>query len=82
MLEAVKFEAARDRALVYAKVRMLAFEAVMGSKKAAHAHLKGPETVNAPAMLGEDRRSGESLFDPNASVHFHVDEWDKILATR
>ena len=70
----MKFEASRDRARVYAQVRKWVLEAAMGSKKAAHAYLKGSETVNTPAMLGEDRRNGESLFDPNASVQMRPDE--------
>ena len=40
----------------------------MGSKKAAHAYLKGLETLNTPALLGEDCGDGENLFDPDASV--------------
>ena len=64
----MKIEASRDRARVNAKVRKWALEAVMGSKKAAHACLKGLETLNTPALLGEDRGDGEKLFDPDASV--------------
>ena len=43
-------EASRDRTRVNAEVRKWALEAVMGSKKAAHAFLVGWETVNTPAM--------------------------------
>ena len=74
----MKFEASRDRARVNAKIRTWAFEAVVASKKAAHAFLKGLETFNTPALLGEDRRDGETLFDLNASVHLRADEWDRI----
>ena len=50
-----KIEASRDRARVNAKVRKWALEVVMGSKKAAHAFLKGLETANTPALLGMSR---------------------------
>ena len=33
----------------------------MGYKKAAHADLKGLETANKLALLGEDRRDGNTL---------------------
>ena len=36
-------------------------EAATGSKKAAHAHPKGLETLTTPALLGKDRRDGETL---------------------
>ena len=74
----MKFEASRDRARVNAEVRKWALESVMGSKKVAHAYLKVSETINTPAMLGEDRRDGETLFDPNAAVQLRADGWDKI----
>ena len=70
----MKVEASRDRARVTAKFRKWALEAVMGSKKAALAHLKGLETLNTPALLGEDRRDGEKLFDFDASVQLRADE--------
>ena len=56
----MKFEASRDRARVNAKVSKWALEAVMGSKKVAHAHLKGSETIITPAMLGEATRQGRA----------------------
>ena len=62
---------------VNAKGRKWALEAVMGSKEAAHAYLKGSEAVNASAMLGEGRRDGETLFDLKASVQLRADEWDR-----
>ena len=71
----MKIEASRNRAPVNAKVRKWALEAVMGPKKAAHAYLKGSETINTPVMLGE---GGETLFDPNASVKLRAVEWDRI----
>ena len=37
----------------------------MASMKAAHACLKDYENANTPALLGEDRRDGETVFDPN-----------------
>ena len=77
----MKSEASRDRARVNAKVRKWSL-ARLGSKKAAHAYLKGSKTVNTPALLGEDRRDGETLFDPNASVQLWADEWEQDLATR
>ena len=39
--------------------------------------LKGLETANT-ALLGEDRRDGETLFDLDASVPMRADEWDRI----
>ena len=60
----MKFEASQDRARVNVKVRKWALGAVMGAKKAAHAYLKVSETINTPAMLGEDRRDGETPFVP------------------
>ena len=75
----MKFEASRDRARVNAEVRKWALEAVMGSKKAAHAHLKLSETINTPAMLGEDRRDGETLFDTQCTgVQLRVGEWENF----
>ena len=50
----------------------------MGSKKAALPYLKGLETLNTPALLGGDRRDGETLFDPDASVQLRPDEWDRL----
>ena len=47
----MKIEASRDRARVNAKVRKWALEAVTCSNKAAHACLKGSETVNTPGKL-------------------------------
>ena len=70
-------EASRDRARVSARVRRWALEAVMGSKKAAHASLN-LENANTTALLGENHRDGETLLDPNASVHMRADEWNKI----
>ena len=70
----MKIEAPRDRA----RVKKWALEVAMGSKKAAHAYLKGLETANKPALLREDRRDGETLFDPDASVQMRADEWDRI----
>ena len=49
----------------------------MSSKKAAHAYLKGSEAVHTLAMLGEDRRDGETLFDHNAPVQLRADEWNR-----
>ena len=77
MLEAgsrKKIEASRVRARVNAKVRKSALEGVMGSKKAAHAYLKGSETTNTPALLGKDRRDCETLFD--AQCIGAIAEWD------
>ena len=51
----MKTEASRDRARVDATVRKWALEAVMDSKKAAHAYLKGSETSNTPAGRGSPR---------------------------
>ena len=39
----------------------------MGSKR-AHGHLKVSETINALAMLGEDRRDVETVVDPKKEV--------------
>ena len=75
----MKVETSRGRARVKTEVRKCAHEAVMGSKKALHAYLKGLETFNTSALLGEDRRRGESLFDPNASLQLRASEWDSLL---
>ena len=68
----MKFDASRDRA------RVNALEAVTGFKKAVHPCLKGFEIVKTLAVLEEDRRNGESLFDPNASLQLRADEWNRI----
>ena len=47
-------------------------------RKRRTAYLKGLETLNTPALLGEDCRDGENLFDPDASVQLRADEWDRI----
>ena len=59
----MKIESSRDRvrATATATVGKCAFEAATGSKKAAHAHPKGLETVTTPALLGKDRRDRETL---------------------
>ena len=75
----MKVESSRGRARVKTKVRKCAHEAVMGSKKALHAYLKGLETFSTSALLGEDRRRGESLFGPSASLQLRAGEWDSIL---
>ena len=77
-----KFAESRDRARANARVRKWALEAVMGFKRAAHAHLKGLENFSTPAVLGEDRRDGRTLVDPNASVRMRADEWGQYVATR
>ena len=54
----------------------------MAPKKAAHACLKWSESSNTPSTLGEDRRDGETLFDPTASVQLWADEWDRGFGKR
>ena len=72
----LKVEAARARACVNAGVREVSLRGGDGIQKAAHAHLKGLENADTPALLGEDRRDGEALFDPNEPVQTRVG--DKI----
>ena len=66
----MKFEASRDRARRSGNGHS---RLPMGIQESG-----GSETINTPAMLGEDRRDGETLFDPDASVQLRADEWDEI----